>query len=127
MPTTKAAPALPEEWEEMLTRMEQFLGQAEAETAKHEQELNAAPAQDATASQTDWQARLQHWDALVLGMQAFAQQSEQKAAETSAALRESEEGLRGWLTTAVTIRQRLADWDRATMTRRGVAEGHPIA
>lgn len=106
-------PVLPAEWEEVLTKIEQALSEAEAATAERERELGeeASLLGDDTGSEAVWQQRLAHWDALVEGLQAFARESEQKVVETSAALRDGEEALRGWLKTAETTRRKLADWE----------------
>lgn len=105
---------LPAEWEEVLRQIEDALSEAEAATAERERELREEASFQSGDSDPEvvWRQRLEHWDALVEGLQAFADKAEQKVAETSAALREGEEALRGWLKTAQLSGRNLADWEK---------------
>ncbi|HYV37710.1 MAG TPA: hypothetical protein VE988_18645 [Gemmataceae bacterium] len=97
---------LPADWEKVLARVEQALGEAVTRLQEREQEW-MAPAPLAAAPQALDFSKFEQRLALFA---KAPQQADQRTAELDTALRDGEDNLRQWLARAEAARRQLAAW-----------------
>jgi len=103
---------LPAGWARILEKAADDVQQALAAAREREQALDALPPlvpPDGPHEIT--LQRLRHWKERLRHLESRARQAEQQAQELSADLEGCENGIRGWLSEAEALRQRLADWE----------------
>jgi hypothetical protein len=105
-------PALPEAWLQVLNKVEETLRQIEAAAAQREQASCAVPPSSPTDEQqrAQWEHGLQRLQERIQAWPVALQQAKNESAEADAALKDTEEAVRHWLSQAAELEQKLAKW-----------------
>jgi hypothetical protein len=100
--------ALPADWPDVLTKIEEMLAETVAQAADRAGGLDNAPSSPAIDQTPAWQEGVARLEDHLRSFTSCIQQAEQTAGELSAHLQTGEQSLQLWLTAAENVRQRLA-------------------
>ena len=110
---------LPNDWTEVIEKVQEVLTQAQSEAAEREQALAGnMPGIPSTEKAAAWKQGFEQFDERLRLFQARVQQADEDAADAELALADGEKALEHWLARATEITRRVAEAQGAAASSR---------